>query len=89
MFDTRERTLLTAWVPCPRFAPSLPEELIGTEGPSTTRSLAIARKYPDRWDQFRRDQVTRLVSRIHHRMNQVDPRMLLSGCRGGGRRFRI
>ena len=63
-----------------RFAPSLPEELIGTEGPSTTRSLAIARKYPDRWDQFRRDQVTRLVSRIHHRMNQVDPRMLLSAA---------
>lgn len=63
-----------------QFVRSLPERPIGPEGLSTAQSLTIAGQYPQEWNQFRRNQVTRLVSRIQHKVSQEDPQILLSAA---------
>ena len=56
-------------------------EAAGSPASSHSRdSLALVHEHLPLWDQFRRDQVTGLVSRIQHEVRQLAPDMQLSAA---------
>ena len=63
----------------PRFMKLNPETALDAGSPSRA-SLALVQKHSARWDQFRRDQVTGLVTRIQQEVQHLAPNMLLSAA---------
>ena len=55
-------------------------ETAGDAGSPSRGSLALVQKHSARWDQFRRDQVTGLVTRIQQELKHLAPNMLLSAA---------
>ncbi len=63
-----------------QFARSVSGDNFGRQGLSMEESLDISRKSQQKWNQFRRDKVTQLVSKIHAMVRQSDPKMILSAA---------
>ena len=64
----------------PTFMKLNPETAGSAGSPPSLGSLALVQKHSALWDQFRRDQVTGLVTRIQHQLKQLAPHMLLSAA---------
>ena len=64
----------------PRFLKLNPEISGGAGSPSSRDSVALVQKHSALWDQFRRHQVTALVTRIQQEVKHLAPNMLLSAA---------
>ncbi len=64
----------------PTFLKLHPEAAGGSANSQSRRSLALVKEDLPLWDQFRRDQVTGLVTRIRHEVRQLAADMQLSAA---------